>query len=215
MDFFHISSEPDRRRLRAMLSSRLVRAFPALQKNERLRQDSLDRLMQVVQQAAPPSRLCFIADCSRLDTFATLDAPLLQAIISASAESTLQNQFRNQFPIDINANRLKIDCFHDRFSLIITFYLCNSDATWEQMVRNFMLCIKCNRADICATHLINSPPWTEITIKVIHINHICPFKHWNDHSSVEMPILVHCTTIITRSWLVDWLIDVFYYFVFA
>ncbi|OQV20961.1 putative Protein ced-11 [Hypsibius exemplaris] len=121
------SSEPDEKRLRGALSSRLVRAFPTLQRNERLRQEYTNKLMHVIRQAAPPSKLCQIIDCTRLDTFESLDKPLLQAVIISSAAR---------------------------------------HANWDQMVRNFMLCLKCNRSDICAAFLVNSPPWCDIPSKI-------------------------------------------------
>ena len=86
---FCFSAEPDERRTRSNLAARLAKAFPAVQSNEELKFDCVDKILQIVRDGAGnEGKLLYVADCSRLDTFTALDKPFLQALINSSAEKS-------------------------------------------------------------------------------------------------------------------------------
>lgn len=51
--------------------------------------DYVDKILEIVQAGAgKEGKLLYVADCSRLDTFTSLDKTLLQALINSSAEKS-------------------------------------------------------------------------------------------------------------------------------
>ncbi|GAU91175.1 hypothetical protein RvY_03483 [Ramazzottius varieornatus] len=112
------SAEPDRRRTRSSLATRLARSFPELQANEGMKFDYVDKILEIVEAGAgKEGKLLYVADCSRLDTFTSLDKTLLQALINSSAEkNATPDQANRNFKLCIQLNQpevassLLLDC---------------------------------------------------------------------------------------------------------